>query len=196
MPAWPAACAAGVVWLAGPAWAADPKEIAATVCQACHGEGGNSVVPMFPRLAGLQAEYLAKQLNDFLDGKRKNDLMAPSLASISSGDVRGLAAYFAGQKPAKGTAGDPKLADKGKVLYDDGNVDTGVPACVGCHQPEGAGNERYPRLAGQHAAYTAAQMSAFKAGTRTNDRAKVMRAVAERLTEQEIAALSEYLAGM
>lgn len=191
-----AACAAWPALVAGPAWAADAKEIASTVCLACHGEGGNSVVPMFPRLAGLQAEYLAKQLNDFLDGKRKNEMMAPSLTSISAGDVRGLAAYFAGQKPAKGTTGDPKLAEKGKALYDDGNVDSGVPACVGCHQPEGAGNERYPRLAGQHATYTAAQMSAFKAGTRTNDRAKVMRAVAERLTEQEIAALSEYLAGM
>jgi cytochrome c553 len=189
-----ALCAAA--WAHAPALAADAKEIASTVCIACHGEGGNSTVPTFPRLAGLQAEYITKQLNDYISGKRKSDMMGPIVATLKSDDVSALAAYFAAQKPQPGAVQDVKLAAAGKQLFDDGNVETGVPACVGCHQPGGAGNERYPRLAGQHQTYTIAQMTAFKSGERNNDKARVMRAVAERLTEKEIAAAAEYLAGL
>lgn len=178
------------------ATAGDAQQIAQTVCIACHGEGGNSVVPMFPRLAGLQAEYIAKQLGDYISGKRKNDMMAPIVATLKSDDVEPLAAYFAAQSPKPGTVQDPKLAAIGKQLFDDGNTATGVPACVGCHQPAGAGNARYPRLAGQHQTYTIEQMTRFKNGERSNDKARVMRAVAERLTEQEITAAAEYLAGL
>jgi cytochrome c553 len=175
---------------------ADAQQIAATVCIACHGEGGNSVVPMFPRLAGLQSEYVAKQLNDYLASKRKSDVMAPVIAGLKADDVPGLAAYYAAQKPAPGKVQDDKLAAAGKALFEDGNTASGVPACVGCHQAGALGNERYPRLAGQHQAYTLLQMQQFKSGARTNDRARVMRAVAERMTEQEMAAVSEYLAGL
>ncbi len=176
--------------------AADAKQIASTVCVACHGEDGNSSVPMFPRLAGLQVQYLAKQLNDYMSGKRKNDVMTPLVATLKSGDVADLAAYFAAQKPQPGTVQDAALAAAGKVLYEDGNTTTGVPACEGCHQPNGIGNARYPRIAGQHQAYTIAEMNQFKKGARTNDRAHSMRSVAERMTEQEIAAVAEYLAGL
>lgn len=189
-----ALCAA--VWAHAPALAADAKEIASTVCIACHGEGGNSTVPTFPRLAGMQAEYIAKQLNDYISGKRKSDMMGPIVATLKSDDVSALAAYFAAQKPQPGAVQDAKLAAAGKQLFDDGNVETGVPACVGCHQPGGTGNERYPRLAGQHQTYMIAQMTAFKSGERSNDKARVMRSVAERLTEKEIAAAAEYLAGL
>jgi cytochrome c553 len=154
------------------------------------------MVAMFPKLAGLQAEYIDKQLRDFLSGKRKNDAMTPFLANIKAGDIAGLAAYYAAQKPLPGKVEDAALAAKGKLVFDDGNTGSGVPACVGCHQPGAAGNERYPRLAGQHQAYTADQMRKFKTGARNNDRAKVMRAVAERMTEEEIVAVSEYLAGL
>jgi cytochrome c553 len=176
--------------------AADAKEIAATVCLACHGEGGNSVVPMFPKLAGQQRDYLAKQLNEFISGKRKNEIMAPIVATLSKDDVPGLAAYFAAQSQTPGAVSDPALVDAGKKLYEDGNTDSGVPACMGCHQPKGEGNERFPRLAGQHQTYTLQQMADFKAGMRTNDKAKIMRAVAERMTEQEMKVVSEYIAGL
>lgn len=175
---------------------ADTQQMVSTLCVSCHGEAGNSTVPIFPRLAGLQAEYIAKQLADFMGGKRKSDVMAPMVAQIKSADVAGLAAYYASQAPVRGTAADGARAAAGKTMYEDGNTTSGVPACAGCHQPAGAGNERYPRLAGQHAVYTQAQMQQFKAGTRNNDKARVMRAVAERMTEDEMAAVAEYLAGL
>lgn len=177
------------------AWA-DPPALVGSLCTACHGEAGNSLVPTFPRLAAQNSEYLAKQLGDFLAGKRKSDVMAPIVAQIKASDVPELAAYYAGQKPAAGSPQDDKQAAAGRQLFDDGNTATGVPACVGCHQPGGAGNERYPRLAGQHAAYTLAQMQAFKTGSRTNDKARVMRSVAERLSDDEMAAVAAYLAGL
>jgi cytochrome c553 len=175
---------------------ADAPEIASTLCAACHGPGGNSLVAMFPRLAGQQPDYTAKQLNEFLSGKRKNDIMVPILANIKADDVAGLAAYFAAQKPHSGPPLDAALATAGKKLYEDGNTDSGVPACQGCHQPGGVGNERYPRLAGQHAAYVAQQIANFKSGTRANDKGRVMRSVAERMTPQEMAAVAEYVSGL
>jgi cytochrome c553 len=175
---------------------ADATEIASTLCAACHGESGNSQMAMFPRLAGQQPDYTAKQLTEFLSGKRKNEIMAPVLANIKADDVAGLAAYFAAQKPHKGEPQDAALAAVGKKLFEDGNTDSGVPACVGCHQAGGLGNERYPRLAGQHAAYVVQQITNFKAGVRTNDKGRVMRSVAERLTPQEMAAVAEYVSGL
>jgi cytochrome c553 len=191
-----AAALAGALWLPHVAAAADAATIATTVCSACHGEGGHSLVPIFPRLAGQQPVYLAKQINEFLSGKRKNDVMAPILATIKADDVPGLAAYFAEQKPMSGAVQDEKLAAAGKQLFEEGNDASGVPACMGCHQAGGVGNERYPRLAGQHQAYVIQQITNFKAGDRTNDKGRVMRAVAERLTEQEMAAVAEYVAGL
>ncbi len=188
--------AAGLLLAGSTAWAADPKEIAATVCLACHGEGGNSVVPNFPKLAGQHASYLEKQLNEFLSGKRKNEAMAPFLSSFSKSDTAGLAAYYAAQTQTPGAVADPKLAEAGKKIYEDGNTESGVPACMGCHQPKGEGNDRYPRLAGQYQVYTLQQMTDFKSGVRNNDKGKVMRAVAERMTEQEMQAVSEYIAGL
>lgn len=182
--------------LVGSSHAADAKELAATVCAACHGADGNSVAPMFPKLAGQQEAYLAKQLTEFISGKRKNEIMEPIFATISKGDVSGLAAYYAGQTQTPGTVADAALAEAGKKLYEDGNTESGVPACMGCHQATGMGNERYPRLAGQHQTYTLQQMADFKSGKRNNDKGKVMRAVAERMTEQEMAAVSEYIAGL
>ena len=178
------------------AHAADAKELAATICAACHGADGNSVAPMFPKLAGQQETYLAKQLNEFISGKRKNEIMVPIFANVSKSDVPGLAAYYAAQTQTSGEVADAALAAAGKKLYDDGNTESGVPACMGCHQANGMGNERYPRLAGQHQTYTLQQMADFKSGARNNDRGKVMRAVAERMTEQEMKAVSEYIAGL
>lgn len=173
---------------------AGAEDIAAAQCVACHGEGGNSVVPTFPKLAGQQADYLAKQLTEFLGGKRKSDAMAPAVAAIKSGDVPALAAYYAGQKAAPGKVENAALVAAGRKLYDDGNEASGVPACAGCHMEKGQGNERNPRVAGQHQAYAIQQMKDFKAGTRNNDKGRVMRVVAERMTESEMQAVAEYLA--
>jgi cytochrome c553 len=191
-----ACCMAWTASTAATATAADARELAATVCAACHGADGNSVAPNFPKLAGQQASYLAKQLNEFLSGKRKNDIMTAILPSISKDDVPALADYFAGLKQTPGSVADAKLADAGRKLYEDGNTATGVPACMGCHQPKGEGNERFPRLAGQHQIYTLQQMADFKSGVRVNDKGKVMRAVAERMSEDEMKAVSEYIAGL
>ncbi len=190
---------------AAPAAAADhaqAKAIVSTSCVACHGEDGNSVVPMFPKLAGLQTEYLTKQLNEFISGKRKNDIMAPIVAALKPGDVGPLAAYFSGQKMTPGSIGDKALADAGRSVFMDGNEDTGVPACAGCHQSDGLGRAsggsdiaRFPRLAGQNAEYLANQLRGFKEGARANDPARIMRAVAKRMTEQEIKAVAEFISG-
>jgi len=182
--------------LAAPAAFADAKEIAETVCSACHGENGNSVVPNFPKLAGQHAVYLEKQLREFLDHKRKNEMMEPFLESFTKNDVAALAIYYSAQVQTPGEVSNPELLAAGKVLYEDGNVDSGVPGCMGCHQAAGQGNARYPRLAGQHQTYTVQQMNDFKNGVRTNDKGKVMRTVAERMTDQEMQAVAEYIAGL
>ena len=181
---------------AAPTPAEDVTTLVTTVCNACHMPDGNSVVPMFPKLAGQHAEYLEKQLADYVAGKRANDAMGPVIPQIKAADIKGIAAFYAGQKPAPGTVNDAALAEVGRKLYEDGNEESGVPACVGCHQPAGEGNPRFPRLAGQHQAYTSLEMQDFKTGLRANDKGKVMRAVADRLTETEIYAVAEYLAGL
>lgn len=189
-----------VRWLAAAALmplsslADDAPALVDTLCAACHGPGGNSLVPVFPRLSAQQAVYLEKQLRDFLAGKRRNDVMAPVLEHVPDADIPRLAAYYAAQPPVPNKADNEALVAAGQAVFGEGNTGTGVPACVGCHQPGAVGNERYPRLAGQHAAYTAAQLRAFRIGARGNDKAKVMRTVAERLSDDEIAAVAEYLA--
>jgi len=171
-------------------------EVVQTMCQACHGADGHSSVPAFPHLAGQHADYLDKQLRDFLAGRRTNDAMAPALEALKAADVAAVAAYYAAQRPRPAGASDEKLVVAGKALYQDGNTVTGVPACVGCHAEGAAGNERYPRLAGQVPAYALDQMKAFKSGARKNDKGRVMRAVAQRLTEEEMAAVAQYLASL
>lgn len=184
-----------LIAVATPTRAGDIPTIATTVCFACHGQNGNSITPIFPKLAGQQHDYIAKQLKDFVTGKRANDIMSPILRELNDEQLAELGVWFSQQKPAPGTLEDPELAKVGKRLFQEGNTGTGVPACEGCHQPDARGNERFPSLAGQHTAYAIKQMTDFKNGTRTNDRGKVMRAVAERLSEEEIRAVAEYLAG-
>lgn len=181
---------------ATPVVAGDVTAIATTVCFACHGENGNSITPIFPKLAGQQRAYIAKQLKEFASGKRANDIMVPIIQELSDADLAGLGAWFSEQKPAPGKVEDAELATVGKRLFHEGNVSTGLPACAGCHQDDARGNERFPRLAGQHQAYAIAQMNNFKNGTRTNDRGRVMRAVAERMSADEMEAVAEYIAGL
>jgi len=171
--------------------------IAGQICAACHGADGNSPLPMNPSLAGQHPEYLFKQLNDFKSGSRNNAVMMGMVAGLSAEDMRNLAAYYSAQKPGESAAKDKDLVAQGRKLFRGGNLATGVAACAGCHSPNGAGiPSQYPRLAGQHPEYVATQLKAFRAGERANDANNMMRAVAARLTDKEIAAVAEYLSGL
>ena len=172
--------------------------VTVTACLPCHGGGaaGTQAAPTFPKLDGQHAAYLDKQLREYMSGKRKSTIMAPLIASLKKQQISAIAAHFAGQTPARGTVQNAQLAAQGKVLYEEGNRASGVPGCVGCHLPNAAGHERYPRLAGQLQAYIVQQLVDFKSGKRSNDRARVMRLVAGRLTDEEMRAVAEYLAGL
>jgi len=172
-----------------------------TVCLPCHGPAASeasagSGPAAFPRLDGQQAVYLEKQLREYKSGKRTSTVMAPLMNALKKDQFGAVASHFATQAPARGAVESPELAARGKALYEGGNHTSGVPACVGCHQAGAVGYGRYPRLAGQRQAYTVQQLTQFKTGTRNNDRAHVMRALAGRLTEDEIRAVAEYLAGL
>jgi cytochrome c553 len=178
--------------------AQEAGSITVTACLPCHAAGaaGPQAAPTFPKLDGQHTAYLEKQLREYMSGKRKSDIMAPIFGALKKQQIPGMAAHFASQTPARGVVENPELAARGKVLYEEGNRATGVPGCIGCHLPNGVGSETYPRLAGQRQAYTVQQLMDFKSGTRSNDRVRVMRLVAGRLTEEEIRAVAEYVAGL
>ncbi|XAH22648.1 c-type cytochrome [Xylophilus sp. GW821-FHT01B05] len=165
------------------------------VCAACHGADGNSAVPAQPKLSQQHPEYLVKQLQEFKEGKRKNPIMQGFAAQLSDADMRNIS-YWVAAKPEKpGFAKDKDLVAIGEKIYRGGIADRAVPACAGCHSPNGAGMPaQYPRLAGQHADYTATQLVAFRDGTRTNN--SVMHGVSARLNDREIKALADYIAGL
>lgn len=187
----------------GPALAADAGDpakaqaIASQACSACHGADGNSPLAMNPSLAGQSAGYLFKQLKEFKSGIRSNPVMMGMVANLSEDDMRNLAAYYSAQPPRPMAARDKDLAAMGAKLYRGGSVDKGVAACSGCHSPNGAGIPvQYPRLAGQHPDYVLAQLKAFRAEERANDPNRMMRAVSARLSDKDMAALAEYIAGL
>jgi cytochrome c553 len=173
------------------------KTKATTVCVACHGADGNSVNPIWPKLAGQHPEYLLKELRDFKSGARKDPLMSAQAALLSDQDVADVAAYFATQTRSPGTAAADKIA-VGQKMYRGGDAATGVAACIGCHGPDGAGNAaaRFPSLAGQQADYVAKQLKDFKAGARSNDPNQMMRTVAGKMTDAQIEAVAQYVQGL
>ena len=181
-----------------PVWAQEMGSLTVSACLACH--GGDTAAapgaPPMPKLNGQHPDYLVKQLREYKKGKRKILIMNSVLASLTKQQIPALAAHFANLPPARGVVENPQLAARGKALYEEGNRATGVRGCVGCHLPGGVGSPRYPRLAGQAQAYTVQQLVDFKSGVRTNDRAGVMRAVAGRLTDEEMKAVAEYVAGL
>jgi cytochrome c553 len=173
------------------------QKIAVQQCAACHAADGNSTLPANPVLAGQHAAYTAKQLRDYQSGLRLNAVMQGFAAQLSPEDIRNVAAFYAAQKPRPGQARDKELAALGEKLFRGGNAATGLPSCSGCHSPNGAGlPAQFPRLAGQHAEYTAAQLRAFRSGERANDTNRMMRMIAARLSDREIAALAEAIAGL
>lgn len=181
---------------------AKARQIVTQVCAACHAVDGNSAINMNPNLAGQHPEYTYKQLMNFKSqggkpAERNNGVMAGMVANLSEDDMKNLAAYFAAQKARPGVARDAKLVKQGEAIYRGGVAGKGVPACASCHSPNGAGMPaQFPRLAGQHAEYTSTQLKAFRAGQRGNDAAQMMRGVAGKMSDQEIAAVSEYIAGL
>ena len=182
--------------------AAKGQAIVSQVCAACHAADGNSVAAANPKLAGQFYEYLHKQLVNFKPeaGKkaaRDNAVMAGMVANLSAEDTQNVAAYFASQKLKPAAAKDKELAALGQKIYRGGNAATAVAACAGCHGPAGAGiPAQYPRISGQFSEYVEVQLKAFRSGTRSNDPNGMMRAVAARMTDREIQAVAEYVAGL
>ncbi|MDE3011629.1 MAG: cytochrome c4 [Pseudomonadota bacterium] len=178
----------------------DPAKGQATasqICAACHMPDGNSMVPQNPKLAGQHADYISKQLAAFKAGERKNPIMMGMAGALSPEDMSNVGAWFASQKPAVLGAKDKALAEAGQQLYRGGKLSAGVPACAGCHSPSGAGiPAQYPRLAGQYPEYVLAQLKAFRAGERANGNAAQMVAIAARLSDKDMEAVAEYVAGL
>ncbi|AIB34050.1 MULTISPECIES: c-type cytochrome [Pseudomonas] len=172
----------------------------AAVCGACHGPDGNSPAPNFPKLAGQGERYLTKQLHDIKDGKRTVLEMTGLLTNLSDQDLADLAAYFASQKGSVGAA-DPKLVARGEKLFRGGDLEKGLPACTGCHSPNGAGIAAagFPHLSGQHATYIAKQLTDFRkeeAGRANDGDTAIMRTIARKLSDEDIAAVSSYIQGL
>ncbi len=184
---------------------ADPakgKVIAETVCVACHGADGNSPASANPHLAGQVEEYIYKQLSNFKPvgdkpAARNNPIMGGMAAPLSDEDMKNVAAWFASQKLKPSAAKDEKQLALGQKIWRQGDFKKGIPACAGCHGPAGAGlPAQYPRLAGQFAEYTEAQLKAFRVEERANDPEKMMRMIAAKLSDVEIKAVAEYAAGL
>jgi cbb3-type cytochrome c oxidase subunit III len=165
------------------------------VCAACHGADGNSGAPVNPKLAQQHPEYIVKQLQEFKSGKRANAVMSGMAATLSEDDMKNIAAWVGSQKAKTGFAKDKELVTLGERIYRGGIADRQIAACAGCHTPNGAGiPSQYPRLSGQHAEYTAAQLTAFRDGVRKNS--VQMAQVAAKLNDREIKAVADYVAGL
>jgi cbb3-type cytochrome c oxidase subunit III len=176
---------------------AKAKTIAETVCVACHGADGNSAIAANPILAGQGPAYIFKQLTEFKSAVRKNDIMAGMASTLSEDDMKSVALYFSQQKPKPSAATDEKLVAAGQSLWRKGDFERGVPACAGCHGPTGAGiPAQYPRLSGQYAEYTSTQLKNFRIEERSNDPARVMRTIADKLSDKQIKAVADYIAGL
>ena len=175
--------------------AARAEEIVQGKCFICHGAAGESSSPVFPRLAGQNAAYVARQLADYHSGRRKSSTMQPMVEDLKPEDFKALGAYFETQPVQAHPVADSELAQVGRFIFLRGNPYSGVAACAGCHGPQGGGTATLPRLAGQHAQYTENQLKAFDKRERTNDNA-VMHTIATKLSELETKAVAAYISGL
>ncbi|WP_027854279.1 c-type cytochrome [Marinobacterium litorale] len=184
----------GVAHAAGDAAAGQQKT---AVCAACHGADGNSAAPNFPKLAGQNASYLLKQLNDIKSGARSIPEMTGMLDNLSDQDLADIAAYFASNNVAVGQAAADQVT-AGQEIYRAGIADKGVAACTACHSPNGQGNEAaaFPALSGQHAGYVESTLKKFAAGERNNDPSGMMRDIAVKMSESDMKAVAQYVQGL
>lgn len=167
----------------------------AAVCAACHGADANAVMPTYPKLAQQHPEYLVKQLQEFKSGKRQNPIMLGFASTLSEDDMRNVAYWVNSKKATPGFASDKDLVMLGERIYRGGVADRQIPACAGCHSPNGAGvPAQYPRLSGQKADYLVIQLTAFRDGVRNNS--LQMTQVAAKLNDREIRAVADYIAGL
>ena len=165
------------------------------VCAACHTNDGSRGTPAYPILQGQHPEYLVKQLTEFKAGKRVNAIMQGMAATLSPDDMRNVAAFYSSKEAKPGFAKNKDFAALGEKIFRGGIAERSIPACAGCHGPNGAGiPSQYPRLAGQHADYTEAQLVAFRGGIRKNS--LPMMGVAAKLNDREIKAVADYIAGL
>jgi cytochrome c553 len=172
-------------------------------CATCHGPDGNSIGPANPKLAGQFPEYMTKQLMNFTPGKdnkpaeRPNPVMSGFAAALTPDQMRDVSAFYASQKLIPEKARNKSTIELGQKIFRAGIADKSVPACAGCHGPAGAGAPiQYPVLAGQYAEYIEAQLKAFRSGERANDLNRMMRTTASRLSDLEIKAVADYIAGL
>ena len=190
----------GIAQAAGTAVVGDAAagQAKTAVCGACHGPDGNSMAPNFPKLAGQGDRYLLKQLHEIKDGKRQVLEMTGLLANLNDQDLADIAAYYSSQKSSVGAA-DPALVAQGEALFRGGNLEKGMPACIGCHSPDGQGLAAagFPHLGGQHASYIEKQLTDFREGDRTNDGdSMIMRGIAAKMSNKDIKALASYIQGL
>jgi cytochrome c553 len=170
-------------------------QASSAVCSACHTNDGSRGSPAYPILQGQHPEYLVKQLTEFKSGKRANAIMSGMAATLTEADMKNVAAFYASKAAKPGFAKNKDLVALGEKVYRGGIADRSIPACAGCHSPDGAGiPAQYPRLAGQHADYTEAQLVAFRGGVRKNS--VPMTGVAAKLNDREIKAVADYIAGL
>ncbi|MEX0732515.1 MAG: cytochrome c4 [Aquisalimonadaceae bacterium] len=191
--------AATVLIFSGAAAAGDVsrgQELSGT-CAACHGADGNSTNSEWPKLAGQGERYLLEQLKAYKSGDRNDPIMMGQVADLSEQDMKDLAAYFSDQQMEVGGA-NPDLAEQGESIYRGGLPDKGVAACIACHGPAGGGMAAagFPRIGGQHATYTAQQLQQYRSGDRSTDGNRMMRAIAEKLSDEEIEAVASYISGL
>ena len=169
--------------------------ISATVCAACHTADGSRGIPANPILQGQHADYLVKQLTEFKSGKRDNAIMKPMASTLSDGDMRNVAAFYASKTAKPGLSKNPATVALGMKIWRGGIADKQIPACAGCHGPTGAGiPAQYARLGGQHAEYVGTELGLFRAGKRGNS--PQMTTIAARMSDAEIAAVSDYAEGL
>lgn len=171
------------------------QAISTQVCVACHTADGTRGSPANPILAGQHPEYLQKQLQEFKTGKRNNPIMKGFASALSDDDMRNVAAFYASKSAKPGFAKNKDSVKLGEKIYRAGIADKAVPACAGCHSPNGAGiPAQYPRIGGQHGDYTEAQLAAFRGGARANS--VQMSTIAEKMSDREVKAVADYIAGL
>ncbi len=194
--------AAGSALVAGSAVAAgDPVagKAKSASCGGCHGFDGNSQIPIYPKMAGQNEAYMVKQLKDFkANTERQDPIMMGMAAALSDQDKADIGAYFQAQTLKAAAPFDKSKIALGRDLYKGGDVHRGIPACQSCHGPAGAGvaGVGYPQVGGQFVEYTLAQLRAFKSGKRTNDENKLMRSIVEKMSDEDLVAVSNYIASL